>query len=90
VKTEVQRTKTGPGAFYAKVLDVRRSETETLTSIKGMSGGPIVSIERTPDSRLKYRLYGIQSQWLPNSRILKAEPVAKVAAIIRDWFDKEG
>ena len=77
-----------PDAFYAKLLDVWKSPTEKLTSIKGMSGGPIVSIERTPDSELKYRLYGIQSAWLPKSRILRAEPVAKVAAIIRDWFDK--
>ncbi len=73
-------------AFYGKVLDVLGPDGKPIQSIKGMSGGPIFSIERTPDDQLKYRLFGIQSKWLPDSRILKAESMVKVAKIIESWF----
>lgn len=49
-----------PDAFYGQVLPVMKSKLEPLRSIKGTSGGPIFSIERTPDNHLKYRLFGIQ------------------------------
>ena len=75
-----------PGAFFGRVLEVTDDNGRPLTSITGMSGGPVLSIERTPEARLKYRLFGIQSAWLPQSRILRAEPISKVADIITGWF----
>ncbi len=76
-----------PEAFFGRVLEVTDENGRPLTSIKGMSGGPVLSIERTLEGRLKYRLVGIQSAWLPQSRILRAEPISKVADIIVSWFE---
>ncbi|MCJ7543357.1 MAG: hypothetical protein MUP47_02135 [Phycisphaerae bacterium] len=75
-----------PKAFYGKVLYVWKSRAEKLDDIAGMSGGPILSIERTQQSRLKYRLFGVQSVWLPGRRILRAEPISRVVDIIKSWF----
>ena len=79
-----------PGKFYARVLEVQDEKGRPLKSIEGMSGGPILSIERTDEGRFLYRLVGIQSSWLPESRILRGEPIEEVVRIIASWFEVNG
>jgi len=54
--------------FYGKVyLD------DEVTSIEGMSGGPIFAFRRDSDG-LRYWLVAIQSRWLPESQSIAACP----------------
>lgn len=61
--------------FYAKLLV---DETD-LKSIDGMSGGPILGFRRREDGNGLYWIVGLQSSWLPTSRIVCACPLAPFA-----------
>lgn len=53
--------------FYGQIqLD------DTLTNIKGMSGGPIFSFKRNVKGELKYWLHAIQSRWMPSKNYIAA------------------
>jgi hypothetical protein len=53
--------------FYGEIqLD------NTLTNIKGMSGGPIFSFKKNEKGELKYWLHAVQSHWLPNKKYIAA------------------
>ena len=41
------------------------------------------SIERTQDGQFRYHLFGIQSAWLPCSRVIRAVPIWQVEDLIR-------
>jgi len=71
------------GAFYGRLLPVAYDDGTPLDDIAGMSGGPVFSIERTDEGQFRYYLFGIQSAWLPASRIIRAAPIAQVADLIR-------
>lgn len=71
-----------PDWFYGKVLPITKDDGTKLNNIEGMSGGPILGIERTPDERVIYKLFGIQSSWLPQSKILRATPIENVITLI--------
>jgi hypothetical protein len=71
-----------PGWFYGKVLPITKDDGSKLNDIKGMSGGPILGIETTPDGKIIYRLFGIQSCWRPASKILRATPIENVIKLI--------
>ncbi len=77
-----------PSAFYAELLPITDNSNHTLESIKGMSGGPIVSIERTSDGQLKYRLFAVQSKWLGTSRMLRAEPIGRIIDVIAQGMEQ--
>jgi hypothetical protein len=80
-----------PNTFWAKehCLFGRVELGSTgLTSIKGLSGGPVLSIERTPEGGLKYRLYGIQSSWLPDSKIVRVEPIGLFVHVLDEILDE--
>lgn len=79
-----------PGGFYGRLLHRTDSSGEPLSSIEGMSGGPILSIERTLQGQLKYRLFGIQATWLPRSGVLRGEPVSTIAALLEAIFSQHG
>lgn len=72
------------GAFYGRLLPIRSDDGTPLESVLGMSGGPVFSIERTKDDQFRYYLYGIQSAWLPSSRIIRATPIAHVADLVHE------
>lgn len=74
------------GAFYGKVLRFPDMPAFKVEDIAGMSGGPILSIERTPEAQFAYRLVGIQVKWKPDSEIVCAEPVDKIASVLSDWL----
>jgi hypothetical protein len=69
-------------AFYGRSLPFLEGDDYQPESIKGMSGGPVFSVERDPDGRVRYRLYGIQSTWWSQSRVIRAEPIERIAALI--------
>ena len=71
-----------PDAFYGEILPFADKPAYQPDSIKGMSGGPLFSIERDPDGRIRYRLFGIQSSWLPSERKIRAEPISKIIGMM--------
>ena len=75
------------GCFYGKVLPIAKNDNQNLQSIEGMSGGPILSLEHTTEGDIKYRLFAIQSSWLPNCRILCGTPIDRVVQLIDKGFD---
>ena len=56
-----------------------------VENIEGMSGGPILSIERTEDYKIAIRFVGIQSSWKPTSGIVRAEPIDEIASVLSKW-----
>jgi hypothetical protein len=58
---------------------------EVLAEIKGMSGGPVISVDRESGG-IRYRLVGLQSEWLPSSKIIRVEKIESVVAFIEVWF----
>jgi len=71
-----------PGWFYGKALPITKDDGTELNNIEGMSGGPILGIERTPDEKVIYKLFGIQSSWLQKSKILRATPIENVIKLL--------
>jgi hypothetical protein len=45
-----------------------------MTSIKGMSGGPIFAFQQDAQGQLRYWLIALQSHWLPRSHYIAACP----------------
>jgi hypothetical protein len=72
-------------SFYGEVLRFPDAPTLKVESIVGMSGGPILSIERSPDAKIGIRLVGLQVEWLPNSEIVRAESIQEIAAALDTW-----
>ncbi len=70
------------GAFYGRILPFLEREGYQPESIKGMSGGPVFSIERDPGGGIRYRLFGVQSTWWPESRVVRAESIQRILAVI--------
>ncbi|MEQ9206263.1 MAG: hypothetical protein RLN78_02730 [Phycisphaerales bacterium] len=64
----------GDDAFYGTVLDIYDESGNDLEDIRGMSGGPVYSIERI-DGKIKYYLFAVQSCWLDKSRTIRATPI---------------
>ncbi|MCB8925293.1 MAG: hypothetical protein H6652_06655 [Ardenticatenaceae bacterium] len=69
-----------PEAFYGKILDY--SDQNQPNSISGMSGGPLLSIERDQNGELRYYLFGLQHGWDKNKRIIRAESIQTILQII--------
>jgi hypothetical protein len=90
---EVQRTSDSPGdsfwdhnnSFYGKILRFPDQPALRIDNIVGMSGGPILSIERSPDAKIGIRLVGVQVEWLPSSEIVRAESIQEIAAALDAW-----
>ncbi|MFV2044608.1 MAG: hypothetical protein ACC700_15410 [Anaerolineales bacterium] len=71
-----------PDAFFGRILPYVDFPEFDVDSLAGMSGGPILSIERTSEGQIAYRLVGIQSSWLWSEGVIRAEPIDKVAEAI--------
>jgi len=76
-------------AFYGKILPYPDYPAFKVEEIKGMSGGPILSVERDPDGRIRYRLVGVIQSWAPSQSIIRAEPVHRVAEAIDAWLEEK-
>jgi hypothetical protein len=68
--------------FYGTLSPVHDDEGVDLTSIKGISGGPLFAVARPVGNTFRYWVYGIQSEWLPDSRIIRAVPIWQAGQII--------
>lgn len=77
-----------PDAFYGHLLDKQLAPNNYIDNINYMSGSPLFSIERTQEERFLYRLFGIQSKWLPMTRRIYAEPITKVVNVLNTWIDE--
>jgi hypothetical protein len=71
-----------PDAFYGRIMPFSGETEVPPIDIRGMSGGPLLSIERKPDKGFLYRLYGIQRSWEVRQHIIRAESMYKILQII--------
>ncbi len=76
------------GAFYGRLVPFAGRKEPPEFSIKYMSGGPILSIERTTDGELLYRWFGVQSSWLPESKVIRATSEDTAVAIIDELYNQ--
>jgi hypothetical protein len=56
-----------------------------ITSIKGMSGGPILGFKKDIEGNLRYWVIGVQSLWLPESHYIAACPTS-ILGFVMDNF----
>lgn len=59
------------------------SKAMPLASIVGLSGGPLIGITPSDSGGFSLRLLGVQSAWLRDSRIARAEPISAAIDLIR-------
>ena len=71
-----------PEGLYLQLEPFADTGTYCTEKIEGMSGGPVVSVERNAVGQLVYRLYGVQSAWLPQSRIARAVQIGAIVHVI--------
>jgi len=65
-------------AFYGQMIPFIDAPDVHLESIVGMSGGPLLGIQRDNEGHIRYYLYGVQSGWLRGQRIIRAESVKQI------------
>lgn len=71
--------KTDAPTFYGKVqLDSK------VSSILGMSGGPLLSFKKTESGDLKYWLCAVQSRWIPRKKLIAACLMKPFASFVRE------
>jgi hypothetical protein len=74
-----------PNAFHGKIIFFPDSPNSQFM-VPGMSGGPVIGIKRNPLKGIDYRLYAIQSKWLSESRLIRAEPILEpIEWIAKIW-----
>ena len=59
-----------------------------MSDINGISGGPLISIERTNTGEMRYRLFGIQKTWFPDKEIIRAEPIHRLVKLLDQVLDE--
>jgi len=59
-----------------------------LTSMKGMSGAPILGWRVSPGQQLRYWIVALQSRWLPERRLVLGCPVPVFMGILEDSFQR--
>lgn len=69
--------------FYGRVELGHR-----ITSIQGMSGGPIFAFKQDSQGQLKYWLTALQSRWLPDSHYIAACPTKLLGDILETMHSK--
>jgi hypothetical protein len=78
-----------PDGFYGKITSFVDLDGGQPNSPVGMSGAPLISLERGLDEngeeRIRYYLFGIQRSWNQVDTI-RAEPIEKVAKIMEQHF----
>jgi hypothetical protein len=78
-------TKVDAPLFYGRiVLD------EDISSIKGMSGGPVFAFHKGDKGDLRYWLIALQSRWLPKSHFIAACPTRLLGHLLEDVLVQVG
>ena len=74
-----------PNAFYGRKLPFNEGSEFIPEDMKGMSGGPVISIERDyKNVGIRYRLFGIQrGQNKFNKQFIRVEPSSRVLSLIK-------
>lgn len=65
--------------FYGRIV-----LGEGITSVKGMSGGPIFAFHQNEKGELRYWLIALQSRWLPESHFIAGCPTKLLGHFIED------
>mgnify|MGYP000656815050 CR=1 FL=1 len=78
-----------PAAFYGKIIPFIDDPKFEVNDVKGMSGGPILSVERDSDGRILYRLVGVIQSWAAAQSIIRAEPIHRVSQAIDKWLEEQ-
>lgn len=74
------------GRHYFKIISGMDDVEPSVTSIVGMSGGPIFGV-RTIDRVRRYWWIGIQSTWDPDTRSVSASPVdGRLRRVLKKWL----
>ena len=76
-----------PGDFFGQLTDFADIKIPIELNIKGMSGGPLFSIERDGESGIRYRLVGVQSAWLKTPRVIRATNIGTIADTIEEFLE---
>lgn len=71
-----------PEAFYGRILPFSDEAGNQPIDIIGMSGGPLLSIERDKSKQIRYRLFGIQRSWDKDTRSIRVEPIQNIINVI--------
>jgi hypothetical protein len=59
-----------------------------LSSIVGMSGGPIFGLKKMPNGEWRYWVVALQSWWDAETKTVYGCPVPIFASLIADWLDR--
>jgi len=78
-----------PNAFYGEIIPFPDLPLFDIEDGKGMSGGPIISIERNSEGRVVYRLVGVIQSFAYAQSIFRAEPIDLIAKVIDGLFDQK-
>ena len=65
--------------FYGRI-----SLDADLSSILGVSGGPVFAFRQTEDGELRYWLIALQSRWLPDTHYIAACPTKLLGHFLED------
>lgn len=71
-----------PNAFYAKILPYSDVDGNQPESVVGMSGAPLLAVERDLQGRIRYQLIGVQSSWKKDERLIRVEPIWRLVEAI--------
>lgn len=69
--------------FYGRI-----KHGESLSSIEGMSGGPILGFYKNEKGELRYWLIALQSRWLPTSRYIMACSTKLLGEFLEEMVQK--
>jgi hypothetical protein len=74
-------------SFIGRILQYPDYPGFPIENIKGMSGGPIISINRSNSGGFVYRLIGIISQCNAQQQYLCAESIMEIKSLLMDWVE---
>jgi hypothetical protein len=74
--------------FYGKILPYSDNPINNLDSPMDMSGGPILSFERTAEGHIAYSLVGVIQSWVWAQSIIRAEAIDCIADEIDRWLNE--
>lgn len=72
-------------ALYGRIVESTPGYSVAIDSIKGLSGGPLFSVERVGE-RIKFKLHGITRSWRRSDSYVRIEPVSRVIDELTEWF----
>ncbi len=74
--------------FCGQIKPFSDGTSHQLSDILGMSGGPLLSVERTELGEIRYRLFGIQKSWDKDEQIIQVEPIQRIVKLLDNALDK--